>query len=363
MRKLYYKSTQERRRRFQIYTSIVEDDGKKYAIKEAVFSEGKKHIENIRHNYDLLNDIQQGMLVACEYVEGKLMFPFISGTTLGAYLRDIILSHSPENKIKEVLDMWKQILIGRNQNIAAFDNSESFQKIFGNGQELVGDTALRITNFDCIAENIIMNDKDVHLIDYEWAFDFLIPLEFTFYRIIKMFFLENRKVISFEKLLAMAQIENSSKIELYEKMLDSFYSYITYEEAEGIDYANLGKAYKNGRVLAADADAQMKYVFPEELVSGGNRLILYGAGDVGLSYYHHIRSNNRFELVAWVDKRYEQYEKQGFAVRSVETIYDSDFDYIVIAIYNDKVAHEIVDSLESQGIDRKKIVWQKPKYV
>ena len=54
MRKLYYKSTQERRRRFQIYTSIVEDDGKKYAIKEAVFSEGKKHIENIRHNYDLV---------------------------------------------------------------------------------------------------------------------------------------------------------------------------------------------------------------------------------------------------------------------------------------------------------------------
>lgn len=363
MRKLYYKSTQERRRKFQIYTSIVEDDRKKYAIKEAVFEEGQGHIDNIFHNYELLRNMQQERLVSCERIEKELRFPFVDGNTFDVYLCDKIYKYGFGNEAKEVLEMWKQILVGNDQNIAVFDNNTRFQAIFGNGQEVFGDRALKITNFDCIAENIIMNNKDVYLIDYEWVFDFLIPLEFTFYRLIKMFYLNHREDISFENLLEMAQINNKNKIELYEKMLDSFYSYITYEEAEQVDYANLGKAYKVGRVLANDVTTQLKYIFPEEVIADGADIILYGAGDVGLNYYHHICANNKWKLVAWVDKRYEQYAKQGFKVCSVETIFASEFDYIVIAIYNDKIAHEIIDMLEIQGIDRKKIVWKKPQYV
>ena len=363
MQKLYYKSTQERRKKFQIYTSIIEDDGKKYAIKEPVFTEGQAHIQDIYHNYEILKKVQGSMLVPCERIRESVRFPFVEGIVFDTYLRNIICEYGYGKETQEVLELWEEILIGDEQNIAVFDNNINFQKAFGNGVEILGDRALQITNFDCIAENIIMNDAGKHLIDYEWVFDFSIPLEFSFYRLLKVFYLKNRESISFESLLKAAQIENRNKIELYEKMLDSFYAYVTYDEDNNVDYANLGKVYKTGRILEAGGDAKLKYVFPKELVAEGTNIILYGAGDVGLSYYQYICTNNKWKLSVWVDKQYEQYMQQGLNVCPIEKIFTSEFDYIVIAIYNDKVAHEIIDWLEKKNVDRKKIIWQKPQYV
>ena len=39
---------------------------------------------------------------------------------------------------------------------------------------------------------------------------------------------------------------------------------------------------------------------------------------------------------------------------------ERDYDLIVIAIENEKVALEIIDELEGMGIERKKILWENP---
>lgn len=363
MRKIFCKSTEQRRRKFQIYTSVVQDDDIRYVIKEAVFDEGKEHIDTIYDNYHILSKLHPGKVVECEKIEDNIRFPFLEGTTFDEILCDKICSGIDDNDLKQIIKKWEQFLIGKPDNVVPFDNSNSFQQIFGNGYQLFGDKALKITNFDCIGENIIITQQGAHFIDYEWVFDFPIPLELCFFRVLKMFFLKNKHIISFDRLLKMAGIVDVGKIELYEKFLDAFDLYISYDEQLDILYANLGKIYKEGRILATDGETQIKFTFPYNALEEGSKLVLYGAGEVGLSYYRYLQANTKYQLIAWVDKKYEQYVKSGLEVCAVDTIEKKDFDYILIAIYNDKVAHIVMDELEQRGVEKERIIWKKPQYL
>lgn len=363
MRKVFCKSTEKRRKKFQIYTLIVDDDNKRYVIKEAVFEEGKSHIADIYSNYRKLCKIYPIEVIGCEKLGDDIVFPFLEGPTFDTILCKKIRSSATGNEWKEMLCEWKQFLIGTTDNIVDFDNSKSFQQIFGNGQQLLNDKALKITNFDCTGENIIITQQGIKFIDYEWVFDFPIPLEFCFFRVLKIFFLKNNSIISFEKLLKMAGILDGNKIELYEQFLDRFDMYVSYEPQQDVLYENLGKIYKTGRVLSLDGELSMKFSFPYNEILEGSKIILYGAGEVGLSYYKYIQANMKYELIAWVDKKYEKYVERGFEVSPIDTIEKKEFDYVLVAVYNDKIAHDIMDELIAKGISKERIIWKKPQYL
>lgn len=64
-------------------------------------------------------------------------------------------------------------------------------------------------------------------------------------------------------------------------------------------------------------------------------------------------------IVGWVD---HNYEKQG--VQSPDMIEGNEmFDYIVIAVVNERSVGQIRDSLLNKGIDEEKIIWRNPEYV
>ena len=363
MQKIFCKSTEKRRRKFQIYTSIIQDEGKKYVIKEAVYEDGKAHISTIYNNYNLLSEVHPGKVVKCAMEKDRIVFPYLDGVMYEKILCDIIRSSISDIELEELLKEWKQLLIGGAENIVEFDNSEQFQILFGNGEQLLGDKALRITNFDCIADNIVMTQHGVCFIDYEWVFDFPIPIDFCFYRLIKIFFLKHKDIVSFERLLKAAGIVDDAKASLYEKLIDHFDMYISYDEQLDIIYANLGKLFKESRILDVDKNEKKKFAFPHKLIKDGSRIILYGAGDVGCSYYSHLQDDSSIQLIAWVDKKYEQYLQRGFDVVAVDQIDKLDFDYILLAIYNDKVAHDIMLELEQRGVAKERIIWEKPQYL
>lgn len=228
MRKIFCKSTEQRKRAFQIYTSIVVDNNIKYVVKEPVFEEGEKHIVNIYDNYHKLSKIYPDEVVECKKYEKNIVFPFAEGKTLEEQIRNKVKLCS-DNEWSEVICEWKRLLTGPDDNIINFDNSSNFQRIFGDGEELLNDKALKITNFDCTAENIILTKQGYKFIDYEWVFDFPIPLDFCFFRVLKMFYLKNRSKVSFDELLKKAEIIDQHKIEIYEKMVDRFDLYISYD--------------------------------------------------------------------------------------------------------------------------------------
>lgn len=362
MRVLYCKSTEKRKPEFQIYTSIVEENGSRYAVKESVYDCGKKHIRQIADNYETLRQVYGGCIVDNKMKDGRIYFPYVEGNTFGDYLRSLICSNESDEKIRLALQDWKMFLQGKESNVTVFDESAQFKEIFGAAENLVGDRALCITNFDCIADNIILSEDGRKVIDYEWVYDFPIPEEFTYYRVLKMFFLDNPNLLNFARLLSLADI-NEYKVSIYEKLLQGFDSYISLDRDKDVNYAELGKIYKVNKILSNDADNNVKYQFPFENINTQSKVILYGAGDVGSDYYRFIKKTECCKLAAWVDKKYEQYQRLGLQVYGIERIVESEYDYILIAIYNDETAHVISDSLIRLGIAKEKILWKKPQYI
>lgn len=102
------------------------------------------------------------------------------------------------------------------------------------------------------------------------------------------------------------------------------------------------------------------YHFPSHHLTNGASIILYGAGRVGKSYYKQMQSEKNFKIVRWVDQKYDIYTENGLAVDPVDSIFDADFDYIIIASVYKVVAASIKEELIKKGISENKIIWYEP---
>lgn len=101
----------------------------------------------------------------------------------------------------------------------------------------------------------------------------------------------------------------------------------------------------------------MVFLFPFDLIPQFSKIILYGAGDVGQSYYKCLGTERYVELVGWVDRNHKQY---GQEVEHPDSLIEKEFDYVVIALYHKNVADKVRENLTSMGIKEEKIIWRKP---
>lgn len=109
------------------------------------------------------------------------------------------------------------------------------------------------------------------------------------------------------------------------------------------------------------AKAQMiQYVFPYSDLEKESKIILYGAGRVGMDYYRLINRQKRLELVLWVDKDWKKYHDISTPVYDPETIKNYNYDYIIIAVKKRVIADEIRQELVKRGIETDKILWKVP---
>lgn len=102
------------------------------------------------------------------------------------------------------------------------------------------------------------------------------------------------------------------------------------------------------------------YLFPSDLMRKGDRVVIYGAGKVGKSYYRNLYESNMVELVGWVDVNYERLLEQGYYVDSPENLKLMEFDYIILALNEEKTADSIKEYLYNMGVEEEKIIWKKP---
>lgn len=100
------------------------------------------------------------------------------------------------------------------------------------------------------------------------------------------------------------------------------------------------------------------YVFPFDKVPKGSRIVLYGAGVIGDSYWQCLRNEQYAKTVAWVDRGYTKIGyRNGVKIENPIILGQMDFDYVVIAVKNPKQAKEIEWWLLEQGISPQKIIW------
>lgn len=93
-----------------------------------------------------------------------------------------------------------------------------------------------------------------------------------------------------------------------------------------------------------------------------SRIIIYGAGKVGRCYYRRFIHDNRIEIVGWTDKQYKVYSMTNKEIDSLDIISSEEFDYILIAVDNEKLADKIREDLnDTYKVNLSKIIWKKPE--
>lgn len=108
------------------------------------------------------------------------------------------------------------------------------------------------------------------------------------------------------------------------------------------------------KMKKANGGLEPNYIFPAHLIPKDSRIVLYGAGKVGRSYYAQLLNSQYCKVVLWVDKGYERI---GEPVKAPEKICHIPYDYLLIAIQNDEIAKEIQQELVGMGINKNTIKW------
>ena len=100
------------------------------------------------------------------------------------------------------------------------------------------------------------------------------------------------------------------------------------------------------------------YRLPEELLSGKKKVAVYGAGNVGKSYFFRLLNMAEHQVIGWFDKNYESC---GYPVESPELLKQRDVDAVIIGVLMGSVADEISKDIQKLGVSKDKIFWEEPK--
>lgn len=99
-----------------------------------------------------------------------------------------------------------------------------------------------------------------------------------------------------------------------------------------------------------------KYLFPYDVIPQNSNIILYGAGNVGISYMEQNDKYHFCNIILWVDKKAEELcgSKNVYLPTEIKKY---KYDYILIAVHVPELAKEIMEELEEMGIGSDKIIW------
>lgn len=185
--------------------TVIESDrsGKRREVyKVALSPKANPHIDSIYLNYLALNKMynetglepdecrrisDEDNYAAVDGSEensaGCVNLKFLDGITMEAYLNELEAAREFERMLL-LIKQYEALL--RSVSSEPFKNSDGFVKLFG--EELDGDySSAPVSDIDLIFTNIVF-DRDKkengawNILDYEWTYNFPIPVEFIIYR-------------------------------------------------------------------------------------------------------------------------------------------------------------------------------------
>lgn len=196
---LYCRYSVERDEGKKIRTTILKDKNGEMSVQKSAFEEASnEHIRKLSSWEEKLTaQLQQvsfldrplavNKIIDSKKQNGKeqVSFSFVKGESLEAYL-DAYLKNGQFESCKETL-LGFCIMIKQLKDQKPFQVTEEFIKVFGKiefGQAQEKDmTALSVTDIDMVCQNILLGEQ-ITLIDYEWTFDFPIPVDYLIYRVL-----------------------------------------------------------------------------------------------------------------------------------------------------------------------------------
>lgn len=104
----------------------------------------------------------------------------------------------------------------------------------------------------------------------------------------------------------------------------------------------------------------IRYLYQPNVDLRGKKIVLYGAGTVGKDFYMQIKSDMQSNVVLWVDKKWMEHSDSQYEIVSPEEIKNEEYDYVLIAVKNQRVAEEIKSELINEMVPEEKILWIEP---
>lgn len=103
------------------------------------------------------------------------------------------------------------------------------------------------------------------------------------------------------------------------------------------------------------------YLFPFEKVPHGSKILIYGAGDVGVEYLKQVLTSGYCQCLGFVDRSWDKLPRMIVNVYSPSSVNDLEYDYIVLALKTGMHVRSIRESLGQYGIDSSKVIYQEQK--
>ena len=215
MKVLYVKCNSTRIKMFQLKTIIYEEDGQKFVKKEALCDEAIPHLMKMKENYKKLKktivspNIHFAKIIS--ETEKSLTFEFIDGLSMEQCFLNA-QQNNPKEANRIIADYISFVKNGFQTKDFEYQNmEENYTQVFGEGdyKKLEGKACFdRVSNCDLIPSNILYKDNKIYIIDYEWVFEFSVPVEYIYFRGLNLFE---------DKTLVQQYIDNEILEELFRK--------------------------------------------------------------------------------------------------------------------------------------------------
>ena len=232
----FAKYSYERDPRFRVMTRIVGlENGNREVQKIADDQNSVQHVADICNAYEALRQYHCNdaiCIVPCEMRGEMAVFPYVSGDLLTDRIYDLMRLHDTDALIALLKEYVQRITAG--VELVPFQKTEQFCQIFGDKFELEGIPAFQPCDVDMIPSNIIISDDKWYVFDYEWTFNFPIPVDYIIYRAILFCVIR----FNITKEIPEGQIYESLGLDLtrkayYEAMENAFQKYVY---GQAIDY-------------------------------------------------------------------------------------------------------------------------------
>ncbi len=204
---IYAKYNRTRREQFQLKTVIRGGKKPERVEKTALdLMEGVFHVRALKDHFVTLGQ-QHTRLKFVEPFAGReaatLGFPYLAGETLAEMLgQKIVDGQAPFAEIRNGLDELLAVVPGA---VRPFEMTADFSEVFGEkaAEMLLGleggasrFTSLGISNIDALFENILLTGGEKYCLDYEWVYEFPVPVEFIRYRILFYFYRQYHSLLT-----------------------------------------------------------------------------------------------------------------------------------------------------------------------
>lgn len=239
---LFVKFSDERNDNYKIKTAIVRFGNKKYVEKSAVGKAAEKHILSLYDKYKKLEKryVSDRVIInKCEKTDNCMRFEFVEGIGLDKRLDHLLFDKKNYDAVlNEIEDYFNAVT--NVEPCIEFQATEKFNEIFGIGYELDKYKCCDISNIDVVFSNVMVKNGVYNILDYEWTFDFPVPIKFIEYRTILNYILDNpKRGILVDKGVFKRFNITDDEIKYFDSMERSFQRYVRGSSLDFAKYYNM----------------------------------------------------------------------------------------------------------------------------